>query len=294
MSDFMQGDPDRQNSAVPFSDDDTEREEDAELPATASAEEKLTRLQKKTERIQRLLQEGRGAAAKLKELEEREQRREREIAELRGMAVANQNTLNARQPARDPYEAQLDAIYSQQTDAYNAAQAEIKAGTFTPERQQHYEGIARRIESDKTRVHTERAVQAHAERSRGERGREVWEQKYPAIYQNQRAYNYAEATWNQRKALGEEPTPALLDEVMNDALVRFKLGGKTAPTASDKARMSGMPSAGGGGGGKAGPVAMTGHLAKMAHAAYSDLSETEAEKKWQAKTGKRLRERKVI
>ena len=35
-------------------------------------------------------------------------------------------------------------------------------------------------------------------------------------------------------------------------------------------------------------------LKKLAHAAHPDMSEEEAEKKWVNKTGKRLRENKVL
>jgi hypothetical protein len=291
-SSYMQGDPDRQNNAIPFSDDDAD---EPELSPGASAEEKLTRLQKKTERMNRALQENKAHVAKVKELEEREQKRERELAELRGMVAANNNALMANQPRQpDAYERRLEAIYQRQTEAYNAAQAEIKAGSFTPERQAYYERIARDIESEKMQTHTERAVEARSQRSRAESAQQVWVQKYPEVYNHPRAYQYAQATYQRRKALGEDDTNSLVDEIMTEAMTTFRLGGKAPPSASDRARMSGVPSAGGGGGRASGDISMTPELVRIARAAYPDLPEGEAEKKWKAKTGKRLRERKVI
>lgn len=287
---YMQGDPDKQNSAVPFSDDEAD---EPELSPTASAEEKLSRLEKKTERIQRLLREGKTAAEKLQAAEEREARREREIAELRGMVTAQQQ-FTRNDNAKDPYEARLDALYARQTEAYNAAQAEIKAGTFTPERVQHYEAVARQLESDKTRVHTERAIDARAQQSRAEQAQQVWVQKYPEVYQNPRAYQYAQATYQRRLALGEASTNQLVDDIMTEAMTQFKLGGKAPPSASDRARLSGVPSAGGSGNSRSSAGPLSPELKRMALAAYPDLPEGEAEKRWQAKTGRRLRERKVI
>lgn len=289
---YMQGDPDKQSQAVPFSDDDAD---EPELAPNASAEERLTRLQKKTERMNRALKENEKRAERIKELEARDQQRDRELAELRGMVAANNNALYARQgDQKDAYEQRLDAIYSRQTEAYNAAQAEIKAGSFTPERQQHYENVARQIEADKMRVHTERAVESRAQKSRAEQAQQVWVQKYPEVYGNPNALQYATATYQRRKALGEADTNALVDDIMTETITTFRLGGKPAPSASDRSRLSGVPSAGSGGGRSSGDIQMTPELTRMARAAYPDLPDGEAEKRWKAKTGKRLREKKVV
>lgn len=295
MNDFMEGNPDGESKAVPFSDDDAD---EPELAPTATPEERLTRLQRKTERMNTALRENKKNLERVRELETRDQQRERELAELRGMVAANNNALYARQgDAKDPYESRLDAIYAQQTNAYTAAQAEIKAGTFTPERQAHYENVARHIEAEKIRVHTERAV-AQASASQGaEVARQLWVNKYPEVYNDQRAYKFAQATFERRKALlapGEAITNAMVEEAMEEARTQFKLGGKPAPSASDRARLSGVPSAGGGGGRSGGDITMTPELKRMAAAAYPDVDPAEAEKRWKAKTGKKLREKKVV
>jgi hypothetical protein len=297
VSDYMQGDKDN-SVAVPFSDDESaapENDNDEDSPS-ASPEERKLRSQRRAERITRLLQESKERAAKVKELEERDAKRERELAELRGAVAANQNMI-ARQQAsseKDPYESQLDAIYERQSRAYNSAQAEIKAGTMTPERQAYYEREAREIESAKTRVHTQRVVEDQAQRLRQESAQQVWVQKHPEVYQNPRAFEYAKATYQRRLALGEVATNSLVDEVMEETKAQFKLGAKPAPSASDRARMSGLPAAGSGGGGKSPSAGLPPELKRMALAAYSDLPEAEAVKKWEATTGKRLRAKKVI
>jgi len=295
----MQGDPDRQSSAIPFSDDDKESAEkdDAfdELPATASPEERLTRQRKKDERTKRLLDEGRKNGEEVKTLREKQSTLERELAELR--ARVNQPPPPA-PPAdgKDPYEAALDAVYEKQGHAYQAAQAEIKAGTWTEERQRYYEKVARDIEAEKTKIHIQAGIARDAQNRRAESAQQVWVNRYPEVYGNQRAYQYAEATFRRRQAMGDAVTNELVDEVMREAMTTFKLGPKTAPTASEKSRLSGVSAGGNSGSSSRGAdgITLTPELRRMAIAAYSDLSEADAIKKWVNGSGKRLREKKVL
>ena len=295
MSDYMTGSHDSAVQ-VPFSDDATETVKDDldEDTPDASPEQRVDRQKRRAERTKRMLEEGKQSAAKVKELEERDAKRQREMDELRGMVAANQNAIARQQPAgKDPYEAQLDSVYERQSEAYNAAQAEIKAGTFTPERQKHYEGVARSIESEKTRIHTQRVVADQTQQLRQEQAQQVWVQKHPEVYQNPRAFEYAKATFQRRLALGETSTNQMVDEIMEETKTQFRLGNRPAPTASDRARMTGLPAAGSGGGKPTG-VTMTPELRKMAIAAHPELSEADALKKWANGPGKRLRERKVL
>ena len=301
MGDYMQGNPDN-SIVVPFSDDEKETKSPAaelleEDKPTDSPEERITRRRKREDRIRGLIQSGEEARNKLKELEERDARRDRELAELRGALTATQQLARQNDNAgKDPFQQRLDAVYEKQDAAYNAAQAEIKAGTLTPERQKHWERVARELESEKMSVHTERAVAASSVNRRAEQQRAVWEQKYPEVYDpaNKRAYDYAEAMFNARKALGEQPSNALVDEVMAETMTRFKLGARPAATASERSRMSGVPSAGSGGGSKPAGIVPTPLVRSLATAAYSDLPEDEAIRKWTSKTGKRLRDKKVL
>lgn len=293
----MQGDKDNA-VAVPFSDDEAPdkaaEELDDDAPSSASPEERVLRKQRRQDRIKRILDEGKQNADRVKTLESEQARLTGELERMKGFMQAQQQ----RQPApdaKDPYEAQLDAVYERQAEAYNAAQAEIKAGTFTDARQKHYEKIAREVESDKTRIHTNRAVAQQSRATSAEAARQVWVQKYPEVYNNQQAYQFAEATYNRRKAIGEDPSPKMVEEIMAETMTQFKLGPKTPPSASERSRMSGMSSAGGGGGGpRGGGIHMTNDLKRMAHAAYSHLSPAEAEKAWVNGPGKKLREKRVL
>lgn len=295
MSDYMQGDPDNSVS-VPFSDDDekgaTDLDEDS---PDASPEERLNRKQRRQARLQAMLADGKKSKAELAELKGATDTLKTELATLRGyIAATQQQQRPANDDGKDPYERRLDAVYDKQSEAYTAAQAEIAAGTFNADRQKHYERVARDIESEKTRIHTERTLASERQSQRADQARLVWEQKYPEVYSNRAAYEYAEGTWKRRKARGEAVTADMVDEIMRETMTEFKLGKRAAPSASDRSRMSGLPAAGGGGGSARPAGALPPELRRMAIAAHSDMSEADAIKKWQATTGKRLREKKVI
>jgi hypothetical protein len=297
-SDFMQGNPDS-SIQVPFSDDEAvdpaKAEELEEDKPDASPEERVARKQRRQERLQRIIQEGKQSKEELAALQADSAATKAELERLKGFvaATATQRPANDA-PVADPYEKALDGIYKQQNETWEQYQSAIKDGKLTPERQKYFEDKARDYEAKKTTIITQRVLEQHTAKQREQRGREVWEQRYPEVYGNDKAFRYAQATWEQRKALGEDPTPALADEVFEEAKTRFKLGAKPAPTASDKARMSGLPAAGSGGGGGKTPVAMTPALHKMAIAAHPELSEADALKKWTNTTGKKLRDKKVI
>src|SRR5690606_28736928 len=128
--------------------------------------------------------------------------------------------------------------------------------------------------------------------------RQRWVEKYPEVYANQRAYQFAAASYERRKALlepGEEPTAEMVEQAMEEARAQFKLGPKRAPTASERERLSGIPSSGGGGASPSGGgVVVTKDFRKMATALYSDLSEDEAVKRWANEVGKSLRQKKIL
>lgn len=285
---------------VPFSDDEEKVKDDelifSEDPPTASPAERVTHRKKREDRIKRLLDEGKTNADKVRELEERDQKRERELAELRGMVAANQNTRREPEGGKDEYQRRLDAVYERQGNAYASAQAEIKAGTFDEKRSRYYEQIAREIEEEKSSIHAERVLARREPVQRQEQAQQVWVQKYPDVYRDPRAFQYAQATYHRRRALGEPDTAELVEEVMGETMAQFRLGPKKAPSQSDRSRMSGLPSsgAGGGGGGGGSGIPMTKELRKMATALYSDLPEEQALKKWVDGPGKELRKQKVL
>jgi hypothetical protein len=304
-SNFMQGDPDRNAMQVPFSDDDTGKPandnaaeaEDEEKPGEPPEQRRL-RAQRRQERLNSRLKLAEEAVNRAKELEERDKRREMELAEMRGQLQALQHMRQQAQNdnASDPYQARLDAVYRRQKEAYNSAQAEIKAGTFDEKRSAHYEQVAREIDTERVTILTEKAIAEREPNRQREQAQSFWVNKYPEVYQNPRAYQYAEATFRQKLALeGGQPTNDMVDQVMEETMTRFKLGRRAAPSASERSRLSGVPSSGSGGGGRGDAgITMTPELKRIATAAHPDLSEAEAIKRWVNGPGKRLRDKKVL
>jgi hypothetical protein len=299
MADYMQGDPDRQSIVVPFSDDEAVREDELitdEDKPTDSFEERKTRKERRQARLQGIIQQGRKTAEELEaEKKSNAELRER-LARLEGVVVATQQQPRQTAPAdgKDEFERELDEIYALQQNAYQAAQAEVQAGKFDEKRQRYYEGIARDIEARKTTVHTRRVL-AQTEGTRQQnQAQQVWVQKYPDVYRNQNAFQYAQGKAQQRLALGETITPQVVDEIMTETMTTFKLGAKPAPTQSERSKLSGISASGGGGGRSDAGVALTPAMRQMALAAYDHLPEAEAIKAWTNKTGKRLREKKVV
>lgn len=298
-SSFLQGDHNNA-TAVPFSDDEAAKPaNDSELleedSPTDTPEVRAQRRERRQERLSGLLRDGKQSKEELASLRAEAQKTREELAALRGYVAAQPTQRPSNDTGRDLYELQLDAVYARQSEAYNAAQAEIKAGTFTAERQQHYERIAREVESAKTRIHTERVVDSRVPAARAESAQQVWVQKYPEVYQNPKAFQYAQATWQRRQALGDAGTNDLVDEIMAETMAQFKLGKRPAPSQSERTRMSGVPSSGSGGGSARGTgIVMNPTFKRMAAAAYPEMSEADAEKKWVNGPGKKLRDKKVI
>lgn len=285
---------------VPFSDDQSEEVRDDDSAADDAKATPAERQERKEARRQRAAErerERKEQAEELRALRESSAKTAQELAELRGYVAAK--TSPQASDGKDEFERRLDAVYDKQREAYNALQAEQTAAAktgLTPERQRHYEKIARDIEAEKGAIIAERAVAQRAPALEQSQARQAWVQKHPDIYGEPtgKALRFAHATYERRKAMGEADTHALVDECMEEARVAFKLGGKKPPAAIDRARLSGIPSSGGGGDSSGGGVIMTKELRQMATSLYSDLPESEALKKWASTVGKSLRAKKIL
>lgn len=280
---------------VPFSDDDESVSDDQlildENDPTASPSERVTRAKKKSERVARLLAEGRQSKEEAAALRA-------EMAEIKANQARLEGFVSAqRQPQQqgDPYAARLEQIRKRQAHEYELLQAETKAGTLTAERARYYNDVAAEIEDAKATVIAERTMARVAPQQRQEQAQQVWAHKYPEVYGNPKAFQYAQATYQRKLIAGENVEGAeAVDHIMQETMTALRLGGKGKPTATEKARLSGQ-SSGGSSGGTAGPgVPMTKDLRRMATALYSDLSEDDAVKKWANTVGKTLRKDKVL
>lgn len=294
---------------VPFSDDQSDeavRDDELIVDDGKDPAEKARRAESRKQRGQEREAERKRLAEEIKELREARARTERELAELRGFVAAKASPAT---PAdgKDEFDRKLDAVYDRQQEAFTAAQAECQAAggehKLPPERRRHYAGIARALESEKAEIIAEKVIAQREPVQQQRSARQVWEQKYPEVYGNPKAFQYAEATWRRRAAVGDNVTPEVVEEIMEETRATFKLGPKRAPTQSERASMSGLPSGGGGGGGSSGSgIQMTKELRQMAVAAYAGepgpdgkpMSEEQAVKKWVQTVGKDLRGRKVL
>lgn len=302
MSDYMQGDHDKATAVVPFSDDEAAEKPDELLvdddKPDVSPEERIQRRTRRNERITTILREGKKNAEENKALREEQEALKLQMAELRGQLSATRAQPPSNDNAKDPYQERLAAVYARQKEAHRAATAEIKSEQWNEAREAYYERIAQDIETEKATIIAERTLASRSHANRAEQAQQVWVQKYPEVYGNDRAYRFAEASFRRKQALlepGQTPTAEMVDEVMNEAMTQFRLGSKKAPTANERQRLSGVPSSGSGGGtAPSGGVQMTPLLRNMATAAYSDLPEAEAIKKWAQNEGKRLREKKIL
>ena len=286
---------------VPFSDDEAVRDDelivDEDKPGI-SPEEKKARAERRKERAQQRERERKEQAEELKKLRERDEQRERELAELRG-AVSRQH--QPAPPAEDPFKARLEALSEKQLNAHTSYQAELAAagGKLSEARARYWHKTGLDLEEERTTIFAERAVAQKAAREEPvrlqEQAMQVWRNQYPDVYGNPDAYKYAYARVLQRTSQGERHTDQMNHEVFQEARAQFKLGPKPAPTATEKARLSGTASSGGGGGGGgAAGIQMTRDFKKMAEAMYSDLTPEKAHQKWVDEVGKPLRARKVI
>jgi len=299
MSDYVST---NEKIETPFSDDDVERpdEENDDAPGLSPVE-RATRKERRTMRIKQKLDEGKQAKEDLARERTEKQALAERVARLEGAVAA---TSRPAAPV-DPYAARLATIRERQAREFAQMQAEIKAGTYTEERNAHYIQVNNEIEDEKGTVYTERALAQRIPALRQDNARQKWEDKYPEVYQNKQAYAFAEATRNRRLALGEKETVELVDEVMAETMATLKLGKPKGPSQNERARLSGTSSSGGGGGNSGGPsggIVMTKELRSMALSMYNGetdakgqpLSDEAKIKRWVDGPGKQLRKDRVL
>lgn len=282
---------------VPFSDDEVVRDEELILDDSKDPAERSRRSEERKRRGQEREAERKRLAEEVKAAREEAAKTARELAELRGYVAAK--AAPTPPDGKDEFDRRLDAVYEKQREAFTSYQAEaLTAGgeeKIKPERKRHYESVARAIEAEKAEVIAEKVLSRRAPAQEMAQAQQVWRQKYPEVYQDPRALQYATATWKRREAMGAQPSNEIVDEIMEETRATFKLGPKRAPSERERASMSGMPSGGGGGGGSSsGGIQMTKELRQMATALYSDLPEDQAVKKWVDGAGKALRAKKVL
>lgn len=121
--------------------------------------------------------------------------------------------------------------------------------------------------------------------------RAMLEMKFPDVYANPRAREWAGAWCVQRVARGRRYDISMVEESLEQA--RKEFGMATRPTsATQRSRTSGPGGGSGGHGGDARVITLTPDQVEMAKVAYKHLPEKEAIRKWAATVGKKLAEEK--
>lgn len=289
---------------VPFSDDEAVRDDELisdDGAASLSAAERITRDQKKADRIKRKLDEGKQSKAEVARLTTQLEESNTRLARLEGAMSVRQAPQASGTPAPDPYKAALKSVRARQATSFERMRAEMasmpKDQDLPPDRLKHYQDELAEIEDEKAQINARRVLAEQAPAIRQEQAQQVYVQKYPEVYNNPTAFEYARGTFARRQALGETITNDTVDEIMNETRTVFKIGPKPkGPSASDRARLGGHSASGSGGGnsGPTGGIQPTPALMKMAKALFSDLPDDKAFQKWVDGPGKELRKQKVI
>lgn len=110
--------------------------------------------------------------------------------------------------------------------------------------------------------------------------------RFPDVYGNPKAHQYAAALWNMETARGEPEDDALHERVMARTREEF-LGKRPAPSAASKNRASGMSAGARPASGAKVEVKMPRgqEIDRMARAAYPNLEPAQARQKWANRNG---------
>ena len=290
---------------VPFTDDVAEvRDDELIVEADKPGDSPEVKAQRATSRRERAAERARERKEQGEQLVQLRKDLEQERAERARLQGYVQALPAAQAPqGKDQYEAALDAVYEEQQRSYREYQAALAAGTLDEKAVERFQKISRDIETRKNNIAARRVVDSDVARQRQEAAQQPYVHKYPDVYNNPEAFEYAKAEHAKRKArarvTGEQITNETVDEIMEETRTVFKLGKKDPPSRSERDRYTGG-SAGGTGGGNGGGsghgIAMTKELRSMAISRYggNGVSDEAAVKAWVDGPGKELRKNKVL
>ncbi len=202
-------------------------------------------------------------------------RAEAEQAQLRGQLSYLQGQQNQSQPQQnrpDPYASQLDEISQQERALGIQFEALRVSKGLTQEVVNDYDQKARNLQQRRADVAAQRAIEGVVPRLVNMQQQQYFRAQYADVQDHQSANNYAQARYHMLLAEGSADTPETVERAMNDARIKFGLGGKKmSPTDQDKRQLSGV----GGGGGRStnsNTVKMGKPEKQMAMAMYKDVT----------------------
>jgi len=199
-------------------------------------------------------------------------RAEAEQAQLRNQLSylqGQQNQPQHNQP--DPHAAELDNITKQERALGIEFEALRASKGLTQEVVQKYDQEARNLQQRRADVAAQRAMASVVPQLVNAQQKQYFRAQYADVQDHENANRYAQARYHMLLAENAPDTPETVERAMNDARIKFGLGGKKmSPTDQDKRQMSGV----GGGGGRStntNTVKMGKPEKSMAMAMYKDV-----------------------
>lgn len=195
-------------------------------------------------------------------------------------------------PQADPLDAEIAKTYHEHERLLERAR--VEAQSLTPEqlnqRKQEWYAELNAIEQRRVQLQLHKA-------QRGQNPQALAQQAHlqgiamqnADVFQNQQAYRYAMGLWNQKTAEGRNEDMDLVEEVLNDTRVRFRMPRAKRPQTTEKRQMAGISrgAAPGAAPSQQRTIQMTPQLRKIAvvWGAERGLGEAEAIKKWAKERG---------
>lgn len=186
-----------------------------------------------------------------------------------------------------------EPLYREHEQLYSDYQALAKSGRITPDDKRKYEQAVIRLNARKDLV-TEQVKDRYRAQPQQQSAQQIQMQllaeEYKDVVTNPRTFAAAQSYWHQRQFEGEQQSVQLMRESFDHA--RALASGRRPPSRPSqqvRSKFTGQ-GVGGGRGGNAEPaqtsIVMTPPLRRMARAAYPNLPEAEAYKKWARGPGK--------
>jgi flagellar motility protein MotE (MotC chaperone) len=280
----------------PFEDDDDIEESKAPEVEVEDEDEEVTpeepvaaRPSRKERRAERgaVREENERLRAREAELDAENRRLHAEAAVARAMPQQHQGP--------DPLERDIEAVDQDIRQLHESAQANWNKWT-----QAERDGAQRKLrefERKKAKVYRDmderetgpRQPQITPEQQAANAVRYMVRQKNPDVFNDKRAYAYADAEFKKRLALGQVETPELMQECIDEAR-DVVLRGSSQRSNDVKHKFTGQRGGPGSGGSKSTVVKATQELKAIAKAAYPQLEPAQAMQKWANENGKRYNE----
>jgi|GEM_PF-6861953 len=263
-----------------------------------------SRKQKKRDRFAELKAERDAEREERRKLAERLEAAERRMQSYPDPQTLQQQLLSRQQQQEpeDPHRDELDDVYRQQEMLFGAYERDQQAHALTPDKVQEYQNRARQLEERKAELQYLRAAKRHGmtgqQTDPRAAAREVVQQQirseHADIASRQDAWGWATARYQQLRYQGLPDSMDTLNQVMDEARSQFGLPpkrGRAQPTASQRAKYTGMAKGGGSGEKQKGKgrIRMTREYKEMADAMYPEIEDDrERYQKWANEVGPSL------